>query len=161
MPLTAYLKIDDIPGESRRVEHEDEIDIHDLKWSVEHSASPRVGRGRARSRAKVGALMLNKFVDVSSVYLALACMQGKSFSEATLSVRKDSGEAHLDYLTITMENVTISRYEVLGSGESEGELIEELLGLAFESVTCKYVVPADDHSAGDEHEITYDVAAGV
>ena len=161
MPLTAYLKIDDIAGESRRAGHEDEIDIHDLKWNIEQGSSPRVGRGRSRARAKVEALVLHKFTDASSVYLALACMQGKSLHEVTLSVRRDSGDAHLDYLTITMENVVISRYEVLGSGEAEGEMIEEVIGLVFENVSYKYVVQADDHSAGDEHEITYDLAAGV
>ena len=161
MPLAAYLKIDDIPGESRRAEHEDEIDIHDLRWNIEQSGSPSVGRGRSRSRAKVEALVLHKFADTSSVYLALACMQGKAFSEMTLSVHRDRGEAHLDYLTITMENVTISKYEVLGSGAAEGEMIEEVIGLVFENVSYKYVVLADDHSAGDEHEITFDLAAGA
>lgn len=162
MPLTAYLKIDDIAGESHRAEHRDEIDIHDMKWKIEQGATARVGRGRSRSRARVDALHLSKFADASSVYLALACMQGKSFPDMTLSVRKDGGEAHLDYLTITMENVTVSKYEMLGVGEEDdGHRIEEVFALAFENVTYKYVVQADDHSAGDEHEITYDIAAGV
>ena len=160
MPLTGYLRIPDIPGESKRAQHEDEIDIHDIRWSIEKRAAARVGRGRSRSRAKVGALLLSKFADASSVYLALACLQGKSFPDMTLAVRKDSGEAHLDYLTITMENVTISKYEVLGTGEG-GQMIEELLGLVFEEVSYRYVVQADGRSAGAEHEIEYDIAAGV
>ncbi len=162
MPLTAYLKIDDIAGESQRVDHEDEIDIHDVKWNIEQGSAAQIGRGRSRARAQVDALFLRKFMDASSVYLALACMQGKSFPEMTLCVRKDSGEAHLDYLVVTMENVTISKYEVIGVGEIEGgQIIEEILGLVFENVTYKYVVQEEDHSAGDEHEITYDIAAGV
>ena len=162
MPLTGYLKIGDIAGESQRVDHEDEIDIHDMRWNIEQGSAAQVGRGRSRARAQVDALLLKKFVDASSVYLALACMQGKSFPDMVLSLRKDSGEAHLDYLIITMENVTISKYEALGVGEGEdGQMVEELLGLVFENVTYKYVVQADDHSAGDEHEITYDIAAGA
>ncbi len=162
MPLTGYLKIGDIAGESQRAEHEDEIDIHDIMWNVEQGSARKTGRGRARSRAEVDALVLSKFVDASSVYLALACMQGKSFPDMTLAVRKDSGEAHLDYLTIEMRNVAISRYEVLGVDEDRhGSMIEELVGLVFEEVTYRYVVQADDHSAGAEHEITYDIAAGA
>lgn len=162
MPLTAYLKIGDIAGESQRVDHEDEIDIHDMTWNIEQGSAAQVGRGRSRARAQIDALLLKKFVDASSVYLALACMQGKSFPDMVLSLRKDSGEAHLDYLIITMENVTISKYEALGVGDKEdGQMVEELLGLVFENVTYKYVVQADDHSAGDEHEITYDIAAGA
>lgn len=162
MPITGYLKIGDIAGESQRVDHEDEIDFHDMMWNIEQGSAAQVGKGRSRARAQVSALRLKKFVDASSVYLALACMQGKSFPDMVASVRKDSGEAHLDYLIITMENVTISQYEVVGVGDDEdGQMLEEHLGLVFENVTYKYVVQADDHSAGDEHEITYDIAAGV
>ncbi|UWR28229.1 type VI secretion system tube protein Hcp (plasmid) [Sulfitobacter sp. S223] len=162
MPLTAYLKIGDIAGESQRVDHEEEIDIHDIMWNIEQGSAAQVGKGRARARAQVSALNLKKFVDAASVYLALACMQGKSFPDMVLSVRKDSGEAHLDYLIITMENVTISKYEMVGVGDEEdGQMIEEELGLVFENVTYKYTVQEDDHSAGGEHEVTYDIAAGV
>ena len=162
MPLTAYLKIGDIAGESQRVDHEDEIDIHDIMWSIDRKSASKVGRGRARARARIQPLLLRKVTDAASAYLLLACMQGKSFPEMILSVRKDSGEAHLDYLVITMENVTISKFEKLGVGvENEGQTIEEIIGLVFENVTYKYTVQNDDHSAGDEHEITYDIAAGV
>jgi type VI secretion system secreted protein Hcp len=162
MPFAGYLKIGDIQGESQRAEHEEEIDIHDMRWNIEQGSAAQVGKGRSRARAQVSALELSKFVDASSVYLALACMQGKSFPDMTLAVRKDSGDAHLDYLVITMENVTISKYEVLGVGEQEeGQMIEEALGLVFENVTYKYTVQEDDHSAGGEHEVTYDIAAGV
>lgn len=161
MALTAYLAIGDIAGESQRADHEDEIDIHDIEWNIEQAAAAQVGKGRSRARAQVSNLMLRKYADAASVYLGLACMQGKSFPDMVLSVRKDSGEAHLDYLIITMENVTIAKYEVLGTGDASGDMIEEMIGLAFENVTYKYTVQADDHSAGDEHEITYDIAAGV
>lgn len=162
MPLTAYLKIGDIAGESQRVDHEDEIDIHDIMWKVEQKSPSQVGRGRARARAKVRPIFLRKFTDAASPYLHLACMQGKAFPDMVLSVRKDSGEAHQDYLVITMENVTISKVEKLGTGEDSGDQrIEEVIGLVFEKVTYKYTVQNDDHSAGDEHEITYDIAAGV
>lgn len=162
MPLTAYLLIDDIKGESQRAEHEGEIDIHDVQWNIEQGAAAQVGKGRSRARAQVSALNLKKLVDASTPYLQLACMMGKSFPKMVLAVRKDSGDAHLDYLTITMENVSISRSEIIGCGHIEGgEVMEEGLGLVFEDVTVKYVVQADDHSAGDEHEISYDIAAGV
>jgi type VI secretion system secreted protein Hcp len=88
-------------------------------------------------------------------------MQDKSFDEIVIYVRKDSGEANLDYLEITLTNTIISKYEVLGVGANDGQVMEESVGLAFEEVKIKYTVQADDHSAGDEHEIEYDLAAGV
>ena len=53
----------------------------------------------------------------AAIYIKFDGVEGES---------KDSGEAHLDYLTITMNNAA-----------------------------------ADDHSAGDEHEIEYDVAGAA
>ncbi|KMK65235.1 type VI secretion system tube protein Hcp [Puniceibacterium sp. IMCC21224] len=162
MALAGYMKIGDIEGESQRAEHENEIDIHDVQWNIEQGSAAQVGKGRARARAQVGALNLKKFMDASSPYLMLACMQGKSFPDMVLSIRKDSGDAHLDYLIITMENVTISKCELVGIGDEEdGQMIEEELGLVFENVTVKYTVQEDDHSAGAEHEISFDIAAGV
>lgn len=162
MPVTGYLKIGDIGGESQRADHEEEIDIHDIMWNIEQGSAAQVGKGRSRARAQVGAVYVKKYTDAASAYLALACMQGKSFPDMVLSVRKDSGEAHLDYLVITMENVTISQFSIEGVGDDEdGQMLEEVVGLVFENVTYKYTVQEDDHSAGDEHEITYDIAAGV
>ncbi len=160
MAFTGYLKIPDIEGESQRAEHEKEIDIHDLTWVIEQASVAQVGRGRSQSRAQVDALKFKKYYDASSPYLALACMQAKSFDEVVLMVRKDSGEAHLDYLTITMTNCIISSYHVLGA-HGDHQMIEEENGLAFEQVNIKYIVQADDHSAGDEHEVEFDIAKGA
>ena len=162
MGLSGYLKIDDIDGESKRVDHEDEIDVHGVHWKVAQSARSSRGSGRSRARARVDSLTCYKTTDAASVYLALACMQGKSFDEVVLSVRKNSGEAHLDYLVITMTNVVISEFEMLNDGsDSDDELITEQVGFSFETVKMKYTEQSDDHSAGTEHEITYDIAAGV
>ena len=76
-----------------------------------------------------------------------------------LAVRKDSGDALLDYLVITLGNARIVSYEM--ETKEGSSLIEETIGITFESITYKYTVQDDDHSAGDEHEITYDIAAGA
>ena len=158
--LTGYMLVPDVPGESVRADHEDEIDVHSVDWTISQGSAAQVGKGRSQARAQVGAVNVMKFYDASSPYLALACMQGKSFDEIVISVRKDSGEAHLDYLVITLTNVTISSYDMVPTPENS-LVIEERVGLTAEKVKILYTVQADDHSAGDEHEIEYDIAAGV
>ena len=159
MPMTGYMKLPDIAGESRREGHEDEIDIVSIDWNMSQAANMQQGSGRTSSRATVHPVGIAKTYDASSPYIALACMQGKAFDEVVISFRQDSGEAHLDYLVITLTNVVISSYSMNGS--SMGEEITDQLSLAFEKVKVLYTVQADDHSSGDEHEIEYDVAAGV
>ncbi len=159
MPMTGYMKLPDIEGESRRADHEGEIDIMSIDWGMSQASNMQIGSGRTSSRATVNPINITKIYDASSPYLALACMQGKAFDEVVISFRQDSGEAHLDYLVITLTNVVISSYSL--SGSAMGEEITDALSLAFEIVNVKYTMQADDHSSGDEHEIEYDVSAGV
>lgn len=159
MALSGTMLIPDIAGESRRAEHEDEIDIMSIDWNMSQASNMQQGSGRTSSRATVNPVGITKIYDASSPYLALACMQGKAFDEIVISFRQDSGEAHLDYLKITLMNVVISSYSLNGS--AMGEEISDSISLSFEKVKKIYTVQADDHSSGDEHEIEYDVSAGA
>jgi type VI secretion system secreted protein Hcp len=162
MAFTGYLKIEDIKGESKRADHEDEIDCFGVEWQVQQSSSASVGSGRTRSRATIGDFVCHKWMDAASPYLALACMQGKNLAEVVFMARKDSGDAHLDYLQVTMKNCIISGYkmEQTSAEAASDDMVAETVKLSFEHITYKYVVQAEDHSAGDEHEVEYDAVAG-
>lgn len=158
--LTGYLKIPDIPGESQRVDHEDEIDIHGIAWKV-HVEPAEVGSGRTSARAEFSAITVQKYYDSSSPYLFLSTAQGKAFDEITLTFNRpnsDSGE--FSYLKITLTNCVVTNYEVSGEVSSDDRIAEEV-SLSYETINILYTVQDDDHSAGDEHEIEYDIAAGV
>lgn len=159
MALSGNILIPDIAGESRRADHEDEIDIMSIDWSMSQASNMQQGSGRTSSRATVNPIGISKLYDASSPYLSLACMQGKAFDEVIISFRQDSGEAHLDYLKITLTNVVISSYSLNGS--AMGEEISDSFTLSFEEVKVIYSVQADDHSSGDEHEIEYNLSAGA
>lgn len=162
MAFTGYLKIEGIDGESRRADHEKEIDIHGVAFGVSQPASAATGSGRTRGRATLSDFTFSKWYDAASPYLALACMKAKSFDEIVFTARKDSGDAHLDYLIVTMGKCIVSSYrmDVSGHDATGDDMISETVSIAFETIKMKYVVQADDHSAGDEHEIEYDVVAG-
>ena len=161
--FTGYLKIPDIDGESKRAEHEGEIDCFGCSWGVSQASSSSVGSGRTRGRASVADFTCSKYYDAASPYLALACMQGKSFDECVFTARKDSGDVHLDYLKVTMTNCVISSYNMATQGgEEDGSgLIGEQVSISCETINILYTVQADDHSAGDEHEIEFDIVAGA
>ena len=162
MAFTGYRKIDGIDGVSKRADHEGEIDVFGVSFSAQQSSSSATGSGRTRGRATLSDLNFLKWYDAASPYLALACMQGKSFEEIVFCARKDSGDAHLDYLTVTLKKCIISSYSMSQSSkEAAGDdMIEEAIGISYEEIAIKYVVQADDHSKGDEHEVEYNVVAG-
>ena len=92
----------------------------------------------------------------------LSCAKGKSFAEIVFTVRKDSGDAHLDYLIITLTNCIISGYKMSADRApkpNSSEMIAEEIEVSYEKLNFKYVVQADDHSKGDEHEVEYDLVA--
>jgi len=161
--LSGFLKIPDIPGESTRDRHEDEIVVHRVGWSVAQGERAATGSGRRAGRPQVGPIVFDKWYDAASPYIALAAMQAKSFDEVVFSVRKDSGDAALDYLRITLSNVTISSYEMLNAYNETDEPIRripERVAMIFEKIAVRYVETDRDQSAGAEHEIEYDVSRG-
>lgn len=161
MAFTGYLKIEGIDGESKRADHEGEIDCFGVEFNASQMSSASVGSGRTRGRATLSDFTFHKWFDAASPYLALACAKGKSFAEIVFTVRKDSGDAHLDYLIITLENCIVSSYKMAQNAPeaTSNELISEEIGISYEKLKIKYVVQADDHSKGDEHEIEYDLVA--
>ncbi|MBK6467944.1 MAG: type VI secretion system tube protein Hcp [Rhodobacter sp.] len=161
MAFTGYLKIEGIDGESKRADHEGEIDCYGVEFSASQMSSSSVGSGRTRGRATLSDFTFHKWMDASSPYLMLACSKGKSFSEIVFTVRKDSGDAHLDYLIITLTNCIISGYKMAQNAPEAGssEMVSESIEISYEKLNFKYVVQSDDHSKGDEHEVEYDLVA--
>ncbi|MBP9183870.1 MAG: type VI secretion system tube protein Hcp [Fuscovulum sp.] len=161
MAFTGYLKIEGIDGESKRADHEGEIDCFGVEFNASQMSSSAVGSGRTRGRATLSDFKFHKWLDAASPYLMLACSKGKSFAEIVFTARKDSGDAHLDYLIITLENCIISGYRMAQNAPeaTSNELISEEIEVSYEKVNIKYVVQADDHSKGDEHEVEYDLVA--
>ena len=161
MAFTGYLKIEGIDGESKRADHEGEIDCYGVEFSASQMSSSSVGSGRTPGRATLSDFTFHKWMDASSPYLMLACSKGKSFSEIVFTVRKDSGDAHLDYLIITLTNCIISGYKMAQNAPEAGssEMVSESIEISYEKLNFKYVVQSDDHSKGDEHEVEYDLVA--
>jgi type VI secretion system secreted protein Hcp len=167
MAYQGYMRLTDVRGESRRAGHEGEIEVHGVAWDVAQSPAGRVGRGRTRARADVGPIALWKWYDASSPYLALAAMQGRAFDEARLALIA-RGERADPFLEITLRNCLIAAYGIVAPPEAElhGDRGDpapplERVALDFERIVVRYVERAPDGSAGSEHEIAYDIAAGV
>jgi type VI secretion system secreted protein Hcp len=158
MAFAAYLKIEDIPGESKRSGHENEIVVSSFSWSTVRSAFRNSGGQRESGLPEVQALQMSKDYDASSPYLALACIKAKNLGEVVLALRKDAGDEYTDYLTITMTNVLVEAYGT--SGGSGGNPMDTLT-LSFDSIKMVYIQDADDLTEGGEHEIEYDILAAT
>jgi type VI secretion system secreted protein Hcp len=123
------------------------------------------GSGRSRSRPSVSEMTFYKVMDAASPELALAAMRGDAFDEIKFTAVKASGAELLKYLTITLTKCMISRYKMMLDNpdmfNNDRNVIAEKISIVFESIDYLYVTQADDHSQGEERQMTYDIPAGV
>lgn len=141
MGLTGFLRIPDVPGESVADGHEGEIEIDGLNWGI--------------ARTSTRALTVFKGYDVASPYLTLSAAQGRGFDEVVLTLGRDSGDGMTDTVTIAMERVTVTSYDIEHSEAGSG--LRERVSLSFERVKVFYRVPPGRFGSGDEHQIGFEV----
>lgn len=153
--LTGYLKIGDISGESKAADHEEEIDVYSISWGVARPVDSESGSTRTRSAAKFEDLVLKKRLDKSTPKLMEACANGKSFDEIVLVVRKDSGDAHLDYLEITMNNVIVTSVNINGTDSDDRPLVS--VGFDFEVVEMVYTEFDETGKSAGEVSMTWNI----
>lgn len=156
MAFSGYLKIEDIPGESERSDHIGEINLSSFSWGVSRHTYRDTGGKRESGLPEVQSLVCTKDYDCASPYLALACLKAKNLGEVVLTLRKDAGDDHKDYLTITMTNVLIESYQTSGGGG--GNPVDSIV-LSFNTIHQKYIQEDTDLLDGGEHEMEYDILA--
>ncbi len=156
MAFGAYLKIEDIKGESIRSGHEEEIVIASFSWGVSRASFLNSGGQRESGLPEIQSIHLTKDYDAASPYLAWSCIKAVNLGEVVLTMRKDQGDEHSDYLTFTMTNSIFERFQVSGGGV--GNPIDSV-SMSFDTVKIKYIQDANDLTAGGEHEVEYDILA--
>jgi type VI secretion system secreted protein Hcp len=139
MAVDYFLKVDGIPGESTDAKHKGEIEALAFSWGVSQTGSSTPGGGGGAGKAIFEDLLVVARTSKASPKLWLACASGQHLKTAVLSCRRSSGKAQVDFLKITLSDVSISSYEIDGSDE---ELPLDQIALAFARIETEYV-PVD------------------
>ena len=161
MGVNGLLALTDIPGESKKADFEEQIDVHGAYWTVDQKSGAVIGSGLTQARAEIGNFHFRKWYDSSSPHIAKKCLTGGTLDEAVFTALKDSGDKRLPYLIITMTNCLISRYSFSNDGEDDDQqMLLEDIAIACEKINFKYTVQEPDGSGGAETEQEYDVVAG-
>ena len=158
MAVDMFIKIKELPGESKDDKHKDEIDVLAWSWGLSQSASGHIGGGSGSGKVNVQDLSFTKYVDKSSPDLMLACCNGKHFGEAKLTVRK-AGANPLEYLIITMTDLIVTSVSTGGSG-GEDRLTENVT-LNFAKVKVDYTEQTATGAAGDKPKMAWDIAGNA
>jgi type VI secretion system secreted protein Hcp len=117
-----FLKLNGINGESKDATHRNEIDV--LAWSWGESSGTALTKKGLVPNACIQDISLTKYIDNASPDLIMKTVTGQLIGDAKLTVRK-AGTTPLEYLVITMSNVTATSYSTGGSG-GEDRLTENV-----------------------------------
>ena len=144
--IDAFLKIDEIPGESQDSTHKGEFDLQNFNFSLSQSGSMALGGGGGTGQANFGDIPITTFVGKSSPELFLRCATGKHFPQATITVRK-AGDTPFEYMKIELEQVIVSSYAV--SPGYGGEPATESWSLNFAKMSYAYNQQKEVGDAGE------------
>jgi len=137
MAVDAFMKIDDLVGDSKDSKHEKEIEVLSWSWGMSQLGSTHSGTGGGSGKVSVQDLSFVKRIDNTSPNLIAMCCSGQHFKKGQLTVRKAGGPDAVEYLIIKLEDMIISNYSTGGSGEG-GEVIHENVTLNFGKFMVQY-----------------------
>lgn len=126
-----------IDGESKLKGHLKEIDL----ISADFGVTAKYYDGQAAGRASFSDVHFVKFPDRSSPNLMQACSQHRNFSEAKIVFRKQGGK-QLDYLVITLKNLSISSWNFGYAGSPES------FSVNYDKITYDYTEQNEKGDAG-------------
>ena len=152
--LTGYLKIPSIPGESQRVNHEGEIDIYGIDWGVVRTVADGSSAGGGGALV-FDSVVLSKEMDKATPKLIEAVTKGQNIPEVVITLSKDSGEAHLDYLKITLTNVTVSSYNFMDEGFVDVPVSS--VGLQYQQIKIVYTEFDETGAPAGDVEVTWNL----
>jgi type VI secretion system secreted protein Hcp len=129
-----FLAIDGIPGDSVDKQFAKTIDVLDWSWGVNTAISPtNTGSGAGKSKPQPFTFVAR--TSSASPKLFLACAKGTHFKSATLSARR-SGDAAFVYLTIKLQNLFVTSYQVAPAPTDAFPL--DVVQLEYGAVTISY-----------------------
>ncbi|WP_109471017.1 Hcp family type VI secretion system effector [Ornithinimicrobium cavernae] len=147
MAVDGFLKLPDIVGESQRDGHEDEIEIHSLRFGIAAADPERTAVSR-RGRVGFDPVTLLKRYDRASPYLKQMLVESRRASEATIALRRTVEGDTRDYLVVVLTDASLVSYDL---DTTEDGRLEETLTLGYRTIRFTY--------EGD-HEVELEVSAG-
>jgi type VI secretion system secreted protein Hcp len=154
MAVDMFLKITDIPGESRDDKHKDEIEIVSFSWAVSQSGTVSGGGGGGAGKTEFQDFSFAMPVSKASPKLFLACAKGEHLAEATLTVRK-AGATQVDFLVYKLSDCIVSTYQE--GADTGSELPGDAFTLNFAKIEISYKEQDPKGGVGAETQAGWDL----
>lgn len=119
MAFDAFVKIDEIDGESSDEKHKDWIEIKscDSRITQKMSTTASSAGGATAERASFQDFTFTKDLDKASPKLALACADGTHIDEIVVEFCR-AGTEKIKFMEFKLTNCIISDYKMIADGRS-------------------------------------------
>lgn len=153
-----FLQVDGINGESTDPVHKGEIDVLAWSWGVVRPVDIG-GGGSSIGKADLGELKVIKSFDAATADLILSAAIGGAIPQAVLTgTRPDPFGKSIDYLTVTLDNVFVTKVAMGGKQSEEG--VAETVTFNFERIQFDYKIIDGSGKVVGTKTACYDVALG-
>jgi len=158
MAVDAFLKIDNIPGESQDNQFKNYVEVQSFSWGATQTAHVQ-GGGLAAGKATLSDLSIMKLFDKSSPKLFGALTTGTHIANILLSLRKGGGGASggYTYLTYKLENAIVTGAHVSGGTE----IPTESYSFAYQKITVEYSMQGANGAVTSTGPNSWDVATNT
>ncbi|MBK8456311.1 MAG: type VI secretion system tube protein Hcp [Phyllobacteriaceae bacterium] len=140
------MKIDSIPGESRKKGHENQIEIISWQFGLHQEASVSHGSGSGAGRVSAQDVVLTKMICKADAALMQHCCSAKHIPEATIFCEKAGGDSRVEYVKIVLKQVIVTTHNV--SGAEGGDQVSVQLSLNFAEYEITYTQQSNDGTPG-------------
>ncbi len=140
-----FLSIPTIPGDSRDQVMRGTIDVLAWSFGVSSTTVAATSGGLSPAKSKPTSLTFVSRESRASPKLFIACATGRRLSSVTLTARHNL-EVPVVYLTVKLENVVVSSYQVAPS-DTDGYPLE-VVRLDYVKLTTTYTPQNADGSLG-------------
>lgn len=141
-----YLNVDGLKGECTDSDHKDWIQVFSFNHSITQQVSAVSSGAATTGRSVHGAYTITKRVDMSSPKLYEMCSSGKHIKSVTLEMTRPSGNRHLKYMEVKLEEVVIS--QVAPESSVGTEFPSESVSFNYGSIKWTYTFQRADGTQG-------------
>ncbi len=156
MPI--YMKYDGINGEVTAAGHEKWVELNSVSWGVGRGISTPTGSGGDRNTTapSISEVTVSKPFDGASVPLFQELLTPGTAKKATLDFVRTDKDKLAVFLSIELDDVMVSGYNVSSHGEGQPQ---ESLSLNFTKIIVTETGTDQTGTAGQPNKAGYDVAA--
>jgi type VI secretion system secreted protein Hcp len=159
MAFDTYVELTGIEGEATAKNFEKKIEIFSFSWGA--SAPVAIGPGSSgisASRVSISSFNVMKKTDIASPKLFKACCTGDHVDKMTVSMRKQTGAAGGQEVSLIYTFNQVMVESIQWSGSSGGDdTPTESVSFAFAKVTVEYKVQGKDGKLVAGTPVVWDV----